>query len=73
MAKPTPKKEVAPAAEPSEFKQSLDEFCTQLSVTEPRYGLIAVFHFKEKTAGRVKDFPSAYAKRFADYVNPQAI
>ncbi|EDZ0839932.1 hypothetical protein GJ904_17815 [Salmonella enterica] len=72
MAK-TPEKSAAPAPQPTEFAQSLDEFCRQASVNEPRYGLIAMFHFQEKTAGRVKDFPSAYAKRFADYVNPQAI
>ncbi|ECN9265215.1 hypothetical protein ACLMYS_003872 [Salmonella enterica] len=57
----------------SEIVQSLDEFCRRLSVTERRYGLIAAFHFREKEAGHVRDLPSAYAKRYAAYIDPTAI
>ncbi|EPT1451927.1 hypothetical protein ACVOZ6_003515 [Escherichia coli] len=68
MAK-TPEKIVAPEAQPTEFAQSLDEFCTALSLNEPRYTVIGAFHYVETKAGRVKDLPSAYAKRYADFKN----
>ncbi|EKK5567993.1 hypothetical protein PN823_004413 [Enterobacter hormaechei] len=75
MAKPSPEKEAAQAAEtivadaaqePNEYAQSLDDFCRHLSLTEPRYMLISAFHYSERTAGRLKDLPSAYARRYAD-------
>ncbi|EAO3412080.1 hypothetical protein D0Q53_20480 [Salmonella enterica] len=50
--------------------QSLDDFCRRLSLTEPRYGLISAFHFREKKKGTLRDLPSAYAKRYAAYIDP---
>lgn len=60
-----------PAVAP-ETEQSLDDFCCRLSLTERRYCLISAFHYRESVAKRYRDLPSAYAKRFADYINPQA-
>lgn len=61
--------EVAPAvAELKEFPQTLDEFCRRLSLTEPRYMLIGGFHHTEQAAGRLKDVPSAYTKRYSEYL-----
>ncbi|ENE5752093.1 hypothetical protein ACFLMW_003840 [Salmonella enterica] len=56
----------------AEFPQSLQEFCTRLSLTEKRHALIAGFHYTEKAAGRLSDQPSAYAKRYAEFLNTPA-
>ncbi|HHA3594130.1 TPA: hypothetical protein ACODIZ_003657 [Salmonella enterica subsp. enterica serovar Newport] len=57
---------------PIEFAQTLTEFCTRLSVTETRHALIAGFHYTEKAAGRMSDIPSAYAKRYAEFLTTPA-
>lgn len=56
-----------------EIPQSLDEFCARLSVKEPRYTLIAAFWHRENDAGHKRDIPSAYAKRYADFLTSPLI
>lgn len=77
MATKSPKEAVKAAETPEpeapvEYIQSLDDFCRHLSLTESRYLLISAFHFSERTAGRLKDLPSAYAERYADSLNQPA-
>ena len=43
----------------------LDEFCQDLSRTDKRVELIAVFVHRERAAGRHHDTPEAYATRYA--------
>lgn len=43
----------------------LDEFCQDLSRTDKRVELIAVFNYRERMAGRHHDTASAYAGRYA--------
>lgn len=62
----------AVTAEPSEFPLTLDEFCSRLSVEDKRVELIGAFHLTERAAGRTKDLESAYATRFAAFVNQPA-
>lgn len=44
----------------------LDEFCADLSRTDRRVELIAVFAFRERAAGRFHDTVPNYRVRFAD-------
>lgn len=66
------KEAAAVVAEPTEFPLTLDEFCSRLSTTDKRVELIGAFHHGEKVAGRSKDAESAYAARFAEFVNQPA-
>ncbi|EBA6160083.1 hypothetical protein H8U31_001326 [Salmonella enterica] len=66
MAKQTPPAAVE-AATP-EIAQTLEEFCARKSATDARYELIAMFFHTEKQAGRKSDLPSAFAKRFEEYL-----
>ena len=65
--------EVDAAAVSTEIPLSLDEFCTRLSLTEKRYVLITGFWTKETSAGRVRDIPSAYEKRYAEFLETPLI
>jgi hypothetical protein len=49
----------------AEATQPLDEFCAELSRTDTRLELIAVFRYRELAAGRNHAKPSAYAARYA--------
>lgn len=72
MAKDTtPDIDSAPivASEPTEFAQMLSDFCTHLSASDKRVESIGAFHSTEKAAGRLKDLPSAYAARYAVFLN----
>lgn len=64
---PTTKQDKAPAAVAAVPKVSLTEFCTRLSETVRRFGLIAAFEHTEKAAGRLSDTADAYAKRFDQF------
>ncbi len=58
----------APApAQPSEFPVSVSEFCSRLSEKDRRVELIGAFAVMEKMAGHVRDLPSNFAKRFAEF------
>jgi hypothetical protein len=43
----------------------LDEFCADLSRTDTRVELIAVFNYRERAAGRYHDTVAGYAARYA--------
>lgn len=43
----------------------LDEFCQDVSRSDRRVELLAVFAFRERQAGRHHDMATAYAERFA--------
>ena len=60
------------AAAPDAFPLAIDEFCARLSISDRRVELIGAFHTVEKAAGRVKDLESAFAERFAAFVNQPA-
>jgi len=57
---------------PDAFPLAIDEFCARLSVSDRRVELIGAFHAVEKAAGRIKDLESAFAERFAAFVNQPA-
>lgn len=48
---------------------TLNEFCQRLSQKDKRVELIAAFHYTETAAGTVKDVESAFADRFAAFIN----
>ncbi len=56
----------------AEPKTSLVEFCLRLSGRDRRVEMIAGFEHVEKMAGRLADVESAYAARFAAFVNKPA-
>ena len=60
---------LAPVAEqPADaYELPLDEFCTRLSASDKRVEMIGGFHATEKKAGRLKDYETAYAARFAAF------
>lgn len=62
----------AAKAEQTEFPLTLEEFCSRLSLTDKRVELIGAFAHVETAEGRVKDVESAYAARFADFINQPA-
>ena len=51
--------------DPQESTVPLDEFCQDISRTDARVELLAVFAHRERAAGRLHDLPSHYAKRYA--------
>lgn len=59
-------------AEPAAFPQSIEEFCSHLSLTDARVELIGAFHAVEKRAGRVKDLAEQYLARFEAFINAPA-
>jgi len=66
----TPTPAVIPqAVEQKEFPLMLDEFCTQLSAVDRRVETIGAFHSVEKAAGHNKDTASAFAARYAAFLN----
>lgn len=67
-AAPVNEKVAEPVVEQSDFPLSLDEFCSQLSVTDKRVESIGAFHSIEKAAGRVKDTFPAYSGRFTAFL-----
>lgn len=58
--------DVAPTA-PQEL--TLQEFCQRLSSVDKRVELIGAFHYSETAAGTVKGLESAFADRFAAFLN----
>lgn len=52
-----------------EFALTLEEFCTRLSAGDKRVELIGAFAHTEAVAGRTKDTETAYAARYADFIN----
>lgn len=71
-AKPTDTVAEQAAAEPAEFPLSVEEWCTQLSATDRRPELIGAFASVEAKAGRGRDLPSAYAKRYGAFIKTPA-
>lgn len=66
--KPSP--EEAPAVDSLATQDvTLTEFCMRLSASDRRVEMIAGFEHSEKAAGRIKDAESAFASRFAAFVN----
>lgn len=63
-----PSSEFRPS-EPEPADQTLDEFCTHLSITDKRVEMIGAFHSVERQAGRSKDLASAYASRYQSFCN----
>ena len=57
---------------PRAFDQTLEEFCTQLSVTDRSVEMIGAFYASEKQAGRFKDLASSYSARYAAFKNQPA-
>ena len=51
-----------------DFPLSLDEFCSQISITDKRVEAIGAFHATEKAAGRVKDTFPAYSGRYTAFL-----
>lgn len=43
----------------------LDDWCAEQSLRDRRVELLAVFHFRERAAGRGRDTRAAYAARYA--------
>lgn len=58
--------------EKTEFPLSVEEWCTQLSATDRRPELIGAFASVETKAGRGRDLPSAYAKRYDAFTKTPA-
>ena len=58
--------------EETEFPQSLEEFCTQLSTTDKRVELIGGFFSVEKAAGRIVATASVFLTRFQDFMTQPA-
>lgn len=56
----------------TEFPLSVEEWCTQLSATDRRPELIGAFASVETRAGRGRALPSAYAKRYAEFIKTPA-
>lgn len=56
----------------AEIPLSLVEYCTRLSATDRRVELIGAFHSEEAAAGNAVDVASAYADRFAQFINRPA-
>lgn len=65
---PVTEKVAAPAVQQSDFPLSLDEFCSQISITDKRVEAIGAFHATEKAAGRVKDTFPAYSGRYTAFL-----
>jgi len=60
------------AEAPQAFEQTVEEFCTQLSVTDRSVEMIGAFYASEKKAGRFKDLASSYSARYAAFKNQPA-
>ena len=56
----------------TEFKLSIEEFCTRLSAEDSRVELIGAFAATEKAAGRTHDTETAYRQRFEQFINQPA-
>jgi hypothetical protein len=54
-----------PNGQADAFTMPLDEFCADISRTDKRVELIAVFRHRELMANRHHDTPAAYADRYA--------
>lgn len=61
-----------PAAAPTDFPVTLDEFCTRLSTADKRVELIGAFHSVEKAARRHRDTEANYQARFDAFINQPA-
>lgn len=74
MAKEPSKKIAADAgaAPTNEIPLSLNEFCLRQSRVKGGALVTAFFH-TEQAAGRMKDLPSAYAERYAEFATTPAI
>jgi hypothetical protein len=59
-------------ADNPEQELTLQEFCQRLSSVDKRVELIGAFHYSETAAGTVKDLESAFADRFAAFLNKPA-
>lgn len=68
-ATPVDEKVAEPVVEQSDFPLTLDEFCSQLSLTDKRVESIGAFHATEKAAGRTKDTAPAYSGRYTAFLN----
>lgn len=67
-----PKAEAVAAIVPDVQELTLHEFCQRLSGNDKRVELISAFHYAETSAGTIKDVETAFASRFADFINKPA-
>lgn len=53
------------ASDPADFEKiPLDEFCSEVSLSDRRVELIAVFAFRERSAGTTHDTRAQYRARY---------
>lgn len=59
-------------SDPADFEKiPLDEFCAEVSLSDKRVELIAVFAFRERANGTTHDTRDAYRSRYDDTAGQQ--